>query len=357
MIEMREERIAIKSRRQVSYNLNKILPVLPQSLNYKQAFKIAVSLILTILLLYLAFRNVDMDLMFRSLKQVKALYLIPTVGLSLLSLFIRSFLWREIFGKNNKIMVDVLFRSVVIGQMGNNIFPFRAGELLRIYSISKKQRISRSLCLSTVVIERMFDFVSLGVLAGLVFYFVKAPQFISVGLIVLSLGPIVILTFFSCIANAPAVVDLILKWLNVVLPSKIKNKFDRSFTQLVSGGASLNSLKAICVISLLSLTCWSIMCVSYFFAAKAYNLDANWTLPVFLFVLLNVGTLIPTLPGSLGVYQFVSVVALNYFGIEESVALGFSFILQAADIIPSTALGLFYFFREDIFDGIAAKNG
>lgn len=354
---MREQRIAVKLRGQAwSHNLNKILAVLLQSLNYKQAFRIAVSFTLTIVLLYLAFKNVDVDLMFRSLKQVKVLYLVPTAGLSLLSLLVRSFLWREIFGGNNKIMVGALFRSVVIGQMGNNILPFRAGELLRIYSISKKQRISRALCLSTIVIERMFDFVSLGVLAGLVFYFVETPQFISVGLIVISLGPIVILTLLVSIAKAPAVGDLILKWLNTVLPPKIKNKFDRSLMQLLSGGASLNSLKALCVISLLSLTCWSIMCVSYFFAAKAYNLDVTWTLPVFLFVLLNVGTLIPTLPGSLGVYQFVSIVALNYFGIEESIGLGFSFILQAVDIIPSTVLGLFYFCQEGTSSDAVVEN-
>ena len=49
----------------------------------------------------------------------------------------------------------------------------------------------------SIVVERMFDFVSLAILAGLVFYFVKTPQFISAGLIVVSLGPIVIFILYD----------------------------------------------------------------------------------------------------------------------------------------------------------------
>ena len=61
------------------------------------------------------------------------------------------------------------------------------------------------------------------------------------------------------------------------------------------------------------------------FALKAYHLETEWVIPLFVLVVLNIGMMAPLLPASLGIYQFFSIVALGHFGIEKSVALGFSF--------------------------------
>lgn len=283
-----------------------------------------------------------------SLKQVKLPYIILSVSLFFMSLSVRSLLWKKIFGVNNEIMFGSLFRPIVIGQMGNNILPFRAGELLRICSLSRKEKISKSLCFSTVIVERLFDFVSLAILASLVSYFIKIPIFLRSGLIITCSAAVFTLAMMIYIANHPQIADLIFRWLKIILPYKVRDKLDKGLKQILLGLTSLNSLKAIGLIFLLSLICWGLVCSSYFFALKAYNLNFAWILPLFLLVLLNIGMIIPTVTASLGVYQFFSIVALTYFGIEKSIALGFSFILQAVDFIPSTFLGLLFFSKDNI---------
>src|SRR5512143_594650 len=53
--------------------------------------------------------------------------------------------------------VPRLFPVVVIGYMGNNIFPFRIGELLRAYVLKRNEEVSISSSLATIVVERIFD--------------------------------------------------------------------------------------------------------------------------------------------------------------------------------------------------------
>lgn len=327
----------------------RVLALLTQRVNHGQALNITTSLVLTVLFLYLAFKKVSIEIMMGSLKEVRLLYLLPGMSLPLLSLFVRSFLWRKTFGKENKARLGALYRAILIGQMGNNLLPFRAGEFLRIYSIAQRERISSSLCLSTVIVERIFDFVSLAILAAVVAYSVDAGEFLRLGLIVISTGSVGVLSLLMWTANGPFVADLLLKCFNRVLSYPVQEKFRQILGQALLGLACLRSLRAVVSVFLLSLTCWGLMCLSYAFALKAYNVDFGWSIPLFLLVVLNVGMIIPTMPGSLGIYQFFSVWALGSFGVERSVALGLSFVLQAVDIVPVTLIGLWYFSKEGIY--------
>ena len=59
---------------------------------------------------------------------------------------------------------------VVIGYMGNNIFPFRIGELLRAYVLKRNEDVSISSSLATIVVERIFDGLTM-----LLFVFIALP--------------------------------------------------------------------------------------------------------------------------------------------------------------------------------------
>ena len=326
-------------------------------LNYRRTSKVAISILFTAVLLYLAFKKVNIRIVYDSLTQVRLLYVALSISFFFMSLLIRALLWKKILGGNGRGIFYSLFTSIVIGQMGNNILPFRAGELLRVHSLSRREKIGKTLCFSTVIVERLFDFVSLVILSLFVSCFIRIPVFVRGGLVIIGIATVVILSLLIYIANAPKTAASIINWLEKMLPFKIKKKLDTSFNQIVLGLTSLNSLKTTGLILVLSLTCWMLVCFSYFYCLKAYNLAFSWILPPFLLVLLNIGMLVPTLPGSLGVYQFFCVVVLTYFGIEKSVALGFSFVLQAVEFVPVTVLGLFYFSRENISWRGESKGG
>src|SRR5690606_17666805 len=55
------------------------------------------------------------------------------------------------------IPVSRLYPLICIGYFGNNVYPFRAGELIRSYVLKRNQQISITSSLATVIIERVFD--------------------------------------------------------------------------------------------------------------------------------------------------------------------------------------------------------
>jgi glycosyltransferase 2 family protein len=82
----------------------------------------------------------------------------------------RTWRWDYMLRPIKHIPVRRLFPVVVIGYMGNNVYPFRAGEVLRSFVLYKREDVSMSASLATVIVERVFDG-----LVMLIFVFVALP--------------------------------------------------------------------------------------------------------------------------------------------------------------------------------------
>jgi uncharacterized membrane protein YbhN (UPF0104 family) len=50
-----------------------------------------------------------------------------------------------------------MFPITTIGYMGNNVYPARAGEVLRAVILKRKEGVSVSASLATIIVERIFD--------------------------------------------------------------------------------------------------------------------------------------------------------------------------------------------------------
>ena len=99
-------------------------------------------------------------------------WLIPSVAVYFVAVWVRTWRWEYMLRPLKPISTRKLFPVVVIGYMGNNIYPLRAGELLRSYVLWRQEDIPVSASLATVIVERVFDG-----LIMLIFVFVALPFF------------------------------------------------------------------------------------------------------------------------------------------------------------------------------------
>jgi hypothetical protein len=58
------------------------------------------------------------------------------------------------------------------------------------------------------------------------------------------------------------------------------------------------------------------------------------------FIIVHLGTLVPTAPANLGSYQFFTVLGLTLFGVEKAAAAGFSLVVFAVLTAPLWVIGL-----------------
>lgn len=128
------------------------------------------------LLMWLALRGVDFNAVAHSLAQANYWWLLPIVTVTLLSHWLRAVRWSlflDVTSTSNAAATsDVVdapvsranaFASVMVGYMANYAGP-RLGEIIRTANVARQERRPFSTVLGTVVVERLLDMATFGVL-------------------------------------------------------------------------------------------------------------------------------------------------------------------------------------------------
>jgi len=137
--------------------------ILKKTINY------LVFTFIAILLLYLAFKNVDLKKMYSSLiNDVNYYWILFSLVFAFLGFIIRAVRWKiliEPLGYNpkNKNLVN----AVIIGYFANIAVP-RLGEITRCASLNKTDKIPVDSLLGTVIVERIIDVLVMFILMAVV---------------------------------------------------------------------------------------------------------------------------------------------------------------------------------------------
>jgi len=141
--------------------------------------RLALCLVVSGVCLYLAVRGMDFARTVQELKKSSPMPILGAVFFLFLSYWIRAYRWSYLLLPVKQITTDPLFRSTVIGFMGNYLFPFRAGEVMRAVSIGQNQNISKAAALGSIVLERVFDGIVISLTPFLVLATVEFPPWVT----------------------------------------------------------------------------------------------------------------------------------------------------------------------------------
>ncbi|MBK5109513.1 MAG: flippase-like domain-containing protein, partial [Anaerolineales bacterium] len=86
---------------------------------------------ISLLFLYIALRGLDFGDVWQTLEGANYWWLIPGVLIYLVAVIARAWRWHYLLRPVKSIPTTTLFPITAIGYMGNNIYPARAGEVLR----------------------------------------------------------------------------------------------------------------------------------------------------------------------------------------------------------------------------------
>jgi uncharacterized membrane protein YbhN (UPF0104 family) len=79
---------------------------------------------------------------------------------------------------------------------------------------------------------------------------------------------------------------------------------------------------------------------SFWFVMRAYHLHLTFAMGLAVFIIVHLGTLVPSAPANVGSYQFFTVLGLTLFGVEKATAAGFSLVVFTVLTAPLWAIGL-----------------
>lgn len=302
----------------------------------RRVAQIALGLFISALTLYLAFRDVDLDRVGQALLAARPGW----VGLALLSVAVSSlakaYRWKLLlpdqpFGR--------LLLALLAGAMLNYYLPARLGDFSRAYAAGEPGE-GRARALGTVLLEKVFDLVAYALLFALLLLLIPLPTWAS------QPGISMLLAAAASVAATILVVYRRGHFLKLVerALSWLPQSWQRfAGSRLQAGLESLDALQG--APALLGLSFWSAV---IWLAALATNqllflalgLSLPWTASLLVLVVLQVGITLPSVPGRIGVFEYLCILALAVFGVAQSPALGYGLLLHLVVLIPTTLAGL-----------------
>jgi len=312
------------------------------------------------LFLYLVLSKIDFPQLWRVLIQANYFWLIPGVAVYFVALWVRSWRWHYLLRPIKSIRTKTLFPITTMGYAGNNIFPARAGEVIRAVVLKRDEDVAISASFATIIIERMFD----GIIM-LAFIFVNLAELSRVTSVAVEIAGIKIgiqelaiwgsVAFFGALivfllaAMFPTATDRLVSWLvDHVVPARMREKTLGVIRRFLEGLKSLRSPIDVLMIFFTSLLIWLLETVKYWFVMHAFSFSISFFALMLMNGVVNLATTIPSAPGYLGTFDLPGIAVLQAYNIPREIAASYTFVLHFALWFPVTALGLYYMVREGI---------
>ncbi|MDD2521894.1 MAG: lysylphosphatidylglycerol synthase transmembrane domain-containing protein [Anaerolineaceae bacterium] len=304
--------------------------------------------------LWLAFRKVDFALVWEQLKTANLVYVAAGIGAYFVALFVRTWRWRVLLMPMKSVSVLRLFPVISAGFMANNIYPARAGDLLRTVLLRKKEDVPISASLATIIVEHLFDGIAILALVllnlGQLSNF--APNSQWVGIIETSafwVGLIfgLILLVFIAMVFLPKQMQGVTNWVtNHLVPKKLRQGLGGIIKKFIDGLRVLKSPLQSLLVMFQSVLIWVIETGLYWGVMKAMGLNLNFQSLLMVVGIVNLVLLVPAAPGGLGTFDAATKSMMELFGVSPENALSYALLLRVALWLPVTLVGAFFFVKE-----------
>jgi uncharacterized protein (TIRG00374 family) len=246
-----------------------------------------------------------------------------------------------------------LWRSTAIGMMVNNVVPARAGELVRVFALTREtDRVGFVAGFASLAVDRVFDAV---VLITMLVAAMLAPAFpgdtVILGqpashyAVVLGVAALGILAVLYAIVFAPELIERLYMAVARRLSPALAERGRRLLLSFITGLGALRSPTRFARVFLWTLLHWLVSALSFWIAFRAVGIQAPFSAAVFLQSLIAIGVAIPSSPGFFGVFEASAKVGLAAYGITGPQVITWALGYHILSFLPITIIGAYYFSR------------
>jgi uncharacterized protein (TIRG00374 family) len=323
----------------------------------KRLGKLLVSLAVTLLFGWWAFRDTDWHQQWASLGSAHYGWIFPYFLILTGIHLCRTVRWGALLSGLEKVPFRPLNEAAGIGFMMLIVLPFRLGEFARPFLIAQRSGIKKSAAMTSVVLERIADGLSIAVLLRVLMLFMhgESPQialvrFAANATFVVFGGGFVFLLFARW--QHERAVRLVRGTLGLVSP-KAADRVAAMVDTFVGALRQLPSKGQLAIFFGLTAVYWALNGLGMAVLAKAFNCDAGqlgcqpMSVSVFqgfvLLCVLVVGVMIPSAPGMVGTFQAAVKLGLSLFlpaAVVNGSGLAFANVLWLCQTTQQILFGL-----------------
>ncbi|MFQ5646581.1 MAG: lysylphosphatidylglycerol synthase transmembrane domain-containing protein, partial [bacterium] len=262
----------------------------------KKKWHIWLGITISVVLLYFFLRKIDFVKVGAILTHVDFSLVILAAAMQMAAQLLRAERWRVLVHPVKDIKLGRMFAITMIGMMSNNLFPARLGELIKAYLLGHQEGISKSTSLATVVVERLFDGLTIAVFMIAIILFFPFPRVdSSSSLNPRSLWTICLLSSFFYVGVLLLLLfikkrqDLLKRFFQVtiekILPKKAEtfyNKLEDVIASFSEGLHFLHNKGVLLKITIQSIIMWLVIGLSFYLGFLAFGMKLSFFTAVLL---------------------------------------------------------------------------
>lgn len=270
-------------------------------------------------LLFFAAKDLNPSQILTVLLKLQPLPFVIGVFFFVTCIFLKALRWQTILHEENLPFSTVL-SALSISYFVNNILPARLGEVARIYLIGRQRKVGVAKTIGSLAAEKTLDIVVL--LFFLFFSLSRIPQMKST------------LPLLGGLTSAP----------------RIKTLFKNFFAAF----RFLKNKKVLTACLCLSTLIWIFEAMWNYSLIRSLQIPLPLIAAFFLAAITNIGLLIPSPPGYIGVFHFLVTFSLITFGAEKADAFSLALLQHTTEYLLLTILGIYSAFKLS-FDPLEQK--
>lgn len=275
-------------------------------------------------------------------------YLIPATVSAFAFIIIKGLRWKLILSQQkliNSIRAVTLYSA---GAVLNIVMPMLTGQVGRLFLFSNNENLRKTVIFSTIILEVLFDAISLVVflfLTSLAFAF--PYEYRTLSIVILSITSIVVVLIYLILHNRIGLEQLGRRKMRHRWPGAYVTirKFIRSFAK---GMELLRSSQHIIGSMMYSLLSWAAHTLVVYFLLKSFGFQLPFAAAAAIMIINTLALMIPITPANAGTFELAVSSSLAAFAVSRSDAVLFALALHLLDLIPIIVLGYFYFHSQRV---------
>ncbi|MDQ5825539.1 MAG: flippase-like domain-containing protein [Chloroflexota bacterium] len=348
--------------------------------------RIGLGLLVSAVCLYFVLRGVQWGEVWRHLSEVDLLLFGVSMLLMLAAYFLMTWRWQHLLdplevpvaagttgvdgnastpaakGVRSHANLLNLYGKMLTGYFFNAFFPARAGDLVRAYLLGRKTGLRKTTILATIVIEKAFDGIVLLVLLLLSLVLLPSvgtagvggldPDLLAwvagAGIVVAIAGLAVFYMFSGRIARFMGSIMA-----RLPLPERLKRLPVRLIKTFAGGMHVFKSPLPLVSAAAISVLVWLAVALMFLAGLMSFRTSFPPDLTgvaglLFITGLVNLGLLVPALPGNVGTYEALVVAAMAFFRVDKELAVAFALIFHVGQLVVTLVVGLFAFWAQNM---------
>jgi uncharacterized protein (TIRG00374 family) len=307
--------------------------------------KSALGYVVALVCLVWVFHDVRVDQIFENMTAINWWWIALAVLCDILGFVSQGLRWQLLLRPVGGVSVIQTTQAIYAGLFISEVLPMRFGELARGYLVSRWIPAKFSSTIPSMLVERLFDGVWMALAIGLTAIFIPLPRDLVeagdiLGIIVLAFTGLFIYVVFrkrKALSEGTSERPLVWKPIRSVM----------SFIERMDVGLRNIGMSPLFYASFgISIFILVFQALAFWLVMLAYGLSSPFWVGAVVFLIVHLGTAIPNAPANIGTYQFFCVIGLTRFGIEKTLATGFSVVVFVLLTIPLWIIGFFALSRS-----------